>query len=103
VIGIANEHSIATGCATAFRAARARLATTYLNDKAEPFTRPVTDRLGCEAAMPCDVRVPGELEAVFARIASLWGSLDFRARSWLRPRPAASATPISTPRVATGR
>lgn len=59
VIGIANEHSIAAGCAEAFSKAGARLAATYLNAKAEPFVRAVTDKLGCEIVLPCDVREPG--------------------------------------------
>lgn len=81
VIGIANEHSIATGCARAFRAAGATLAATYLNDRAERFVRPVTDELECPIVMPCDVREPGQLEAVFARIHSEWGGLDFLLHS----------------------
>lgn len=77
VVGIANETSIATGCAEAFRAAGAELAVTYLNDKAEPFVRPVADRLGAAIVVPLDVRIPGQMEAVFERIASEWGKLDF--------------------------
>lgn len=77
VVGIANETSIATGCAEAFRAAGAELAVTYLNEKAEPFVRPVADRLGAAIMVPLDVRIPGQMEAVFERIASEWGKLDF--------------------------
>lgn len=77
VVGIANEHSIATGCATVFRAAGAELAITYLNDHAEPFVHPVTQALGSCIVLPCDVRIPGQLEAVFERIAKDWGRLDF--------------------------
>ncbi|MCX4145119.1 MULTISPECIES: enoyl-ACP reductase FabI [Paraburkholderia] len=77
VVGIANEHSIATGCATVFRAAGAELALTYLNDKAEPFVCPVAQTLGSRIVLPCDVRIPGQLEAVFERIAKDWGRLDF--------------------------
>jgi enoyl-[acyl-carrier protein] reductase I len=77
VVGIANEHSIATGCATVFRAAGAELAVTYLNDKAEPFVRPVAQALGSCIVLPCDVCIPGQLEAVFERIAKDWGRLDF--------------------------
>jgi enoyl-[acyl-carrier protein] reductase I len=76
-VGIANEHSIATGCATVFRAAGAELAVTYLNDKAEPFVRPVAQALESSIVLPCDVRIPGQLEAVFERIAKDWGRLDF--------------------------
>lgn len=81
VVGIANDHSIAAGCAEAFAAAGARLAATYLNAKAEPYVRPVTDRLGCEIVVPCDVRIAGQLEAVFERIRSKWGCLDFLLHS----------------------
>ncbi|ANB77846.1 enoyl-ACP reductase (plasmid) [Paraburkholderia phytofirmans OLGA172] len=77
VVGIANEHSIATGCATVFRAAGAELAVTYLNDKAEPFVRPVAQALESCIVLPCDVRIPGQLEAVFERIEKDWGRLDF--------------------------
>jgi enoyl-[acyl-carrier protein] reductase I len=77
VVGIANDSSIATGCARAFANAGATLAATYLNDKALPYVRAVTDSLACNLLLPCDVRVPGELEAVFARIEQEWGQLDF--------------------------
>jgi enoyl-[acyl-carrier protein] reductase I len=77
VAGIANEHSIAAGCAQAFHNAGAQLAATYLNDKALPYVRAVTDPLDVELLAPCDVRKPGELEALFERIRTAWGSLDF--------------------------
>ena len=81
VVGIANGHSIAAGCATAFRQAGAELALTYLNDKALPFIRPVADGLGTALLLPCDVRIPGQLDTVFARIAQEWGRLDFLLHS----------------------
>jgi enoyl-[acyl-carrier protein] reductase I len=77
VVGIANQSSIATGCARAFAAAGAEFAATYLNEKSLPFVRPVTDVLGCKLLLPCDVQVPGQLEAVFERITKEWGRLDF--------------------------
>lgn len=81
VVGIANEHSIATGCAQAFRAAGAELAITYLNAKAEPFVRPLAEAMQAPIIVPCDVRVPGELEAVFERLTREWGRLDFLLHS----------------------
>jgi len=77
VVGIANQSSIAAGCARAFTSAGAELAATYLNEKSLPFVKPVTDALGCKLLLPCDVRVPGQLETVFERISSEWGKLDF--------------------------
>ena len=81
IIGIANGQSIAAGCAEAFAQAGARLAATYLNAKAEPFVRTVTDRLPCEIVLPCDVREQGQLEAVFDAVKSKWGGLDFLLHS----------------------
>ena len=81
IVGIANEHSIAYGCAKVLREAGAELAATYLNAKAEPYVRPLAEKLACPIIVPCDVRVPGELEAVFARIGSEWGRLDFLLHS----------------------
>jgi enoyl-[acyl-carrier protein] reductase I len=81
VVGIANESSIATGCAEAFQQAGATLGASYLNNKARPFTEAVTQRLGMDWIAPCDVRVPGELEALFDRVKTEWGGLDFLLHS----------------------
>ena len=77
VVGVANEASIAAGCARAFRAAGAELALTFLNDKARPWVEPVAQEVGAPLFLPCDVREPGQLEAVFDRITAEWGRLDF--------------------------
>ena len=77
IVGIANDQSIAFGCAKALRDAGADLAVTYLNAKAEPHVRPLAEDLGCELVLPCDVREPGQLEAVFDEITRVWGRLDF--------------------------
>ena len=77
IIGIANSQSVAYGCAEAFVRAGASLAVTYLNSKAEPYVRPLAERLECPIIVPCDVREPGQLEAVFTHIRGAWGRLDF--------------------------
>lgn len=81
VVGIANEHSIAYGCAEALVAAGAEVAVTYLNAKAEPYVRPLAEALGSPIVVPCDVREPGQLEAVFERVKQDWGRLDFLLHS----------------------
>ncbi len=81
VVGIANENSIACGCARAFRAQGAELAVTYLNDKAEPHVKPVAEDLGASMFMPLDVSRDGEIEAVFSQIGRQWGSLDILLHS----------------------
>jgi len=77
VVGIANDSSIAYGCAKAFRALGAELAVTYLNAKAERHVKPLADELEASLFLPLDVRGEGELEAVFAAIQEKWGKLDF--------------------------
>ena len=77
VVGIANEHSIAAGCALAFHAAGAKLAVTYANEKSKPFIAPVVARLDAPIFMPLDVEADGQLEAVFDAIKREWGQLDF--------------------------
>lgn len=76
VCGIANEHSIAYGCAKAFRELGAQLAITYATEKAKPHVEPLAKELGAEIFMPLDVSKPGEMDAVFQQIESRWGSLD---------------------------
>lgn len=77
VVGIANSHSIAWGCARAFHQAGASLAVTYLNEKALPFVRPLAEQLDAPLILPLDVRDDAQLEAVFGAIDQKWGKLDF--------------------------
>jgi len=81
VVGVANEHSIAYGCAKAFREVGADLAITYLNDKARPFVEPLAKALQAPLLLPLDVSKEGELEAVFDEIKSQWGALDILVHS----------------------
>jgi enoyl-[acyl-carrier protein] reductase I len=77
VVGIANEHSIAYGCARIFRRCGAELAVTWLNDKARPHVEPLARELGAPLAMALDVEQPGAMEAVFDAVRERWGRLDF--------------------------
>ena len=77
VVGIANEHSIAYGCARMFRGCGAELAVTWLNDKARPYVEPLARELAATIMMPLDVEQPGAMEAVFDTIRERWGRLDF--------------------------
>jgi enoyl-[acyl-carrier protein] reductase I len=76
IVGIANDQSIAYGCADAFRASGADLAITWLNDKARPHVEPLGQALGAEITAPLNVENEGELEAVFEEIGRRWGKLD---------------------------
>ncbi|MGE5666704.1 MAG: enoyl-ACP reductase FabI [Betaproteobacteria bacterium] len=81
VIGVANEHSIAYGCAKAFRELGADLAITYLNEKARPYVEPLARELEAPIFLPLDVGTPGSLEAVFDAVRSQWGKLDVLVHS----------------------
>lgn len=81
IVGIANDKSIAWGCARAFRAFGADIAVTYLNEKARPHVEPLARELEAPILMPLDMSAPGEVEAVFARIGEEWGKLDFVVHS----------------------
>src|SRR5688572_14757868 len=81
IVGIANDRSIAWGCARAFHAFGAELAITYLNEKARPYVEPLAREVESQIFMPMDVSVPGQLEAVFDRVGETWGELDFVVHS----------------------
>ena len=99
IVGIANDQSIAWGCAKAFRALGAELAITYLNDKAKKFVEPLAREIGAPIGMPLDVRVAGQTEAVFERIRKDWGRLDFLVHSIaFSPKDALGGRVVDVPR-----
>ena len=87
------RHSIAYGCAKAFRMAGAELAISWLNEKARKHVEPLARELEAPIVGELDVTVPGQLEAMFDQIRSKWGhdilvhsiafapKADFRAAS----------------------
>jgi enoyl-[acyl-carrier protein] reductase I len=76
VVGVANEHSIAWGCAKALKSQGADLAITWLNDKAEPHVRPLAEQLGADIVGALDVSHQEQAAAIFTEIAERWGRLD---------------------------
>ncbi|MEN0074778.1 MAG: enoyl-ACP reductase FabI [Paracraurococcus sp.] len=81
VTGIANDQSIAWGCARAFHKLGAELAITYLNEKARPHVEPLAQAVAAPLFLPLDLRTEGELDSVFAHIGAAWGRLDFLLHS----------------------
>src|SRR3954451_16464841 len=69
ITGIANDQSIAWGCAQALHLLDADVAVTYLNEKAKPYVEPLARQLDSPLLLPLDVRAEGQLEAVFDRVA----------------------------------
>jgi len=81
VVGVANDSSIAYGCAKAFRELGADLALTYLNEKARSHVEPLARELDAALFLPLDVSVAGQLEAAFEAVAKQWGQLDILVHS----------------------
>jgi len=77
VIGVANEDSIAFGCASKLRAFGAEIALTYINDKAKSYVLPLAQQLDATILLPLDVTEPEQVKNVFNEIKNQWGSLDF--------------------------
>jgi enoyl-[acyl-carrier protein] reductase I len=99
IVGIANDQSIAWGCAKAFRAFGADLAVTYLNEKAKKHVAPLAEALEAPIFLPLDVNAPGQMEAVFERIAKEWGKLDFVVHSIaFSPKDALHGRVVDVPR-----
>ena len=81
IVGVANANSIAFGCAAKLRAFGAELGLTYVNEKTRSYVAPLAAEIQASFLMPLDVESPGELEAVFERIRTQWGSFDFLIHS----------------------
>jgi enoyl-[acyl-carrier protein] reductase I len=81
VIGVANEHSIAWGCAQAMHRAGAEIAMTYLNEKARTFVEPLAQAVDARLFMPLEVRDPAQVDALFDRLSAEWGRLDILVHS----------------------
>ncbi len=77
VMGVANDRSIAWGIAKAVHDQGARLAFTYQGEALEKRVRPLAESLGAPLVLPCDVSSDESLDSVFARLAEVWGKLDF--------------------------
>ena len=81
VIGVANDRSIAWGCAKAMRKAGAEIAMTYLNDRARPHVEKLAQELETPVFLPLEVRDAAQMDALFDAIANRWGRLDILVHS----------------------
>ncbi|MEX0430442.1 enoyl-ACP reductase FabI [Spiribacter insolitus] len=77
VTGLANENSIAYGCARALSALGAEFMVTYASPRAERFVTPLAEAMGNPEYQLCDVQDPDSLAGLFRRAEERWGRLDF--------------------------
>ena len=101
VVGIANENSIAWGCAKAFRAFGAEVAVTYLNEKAKKFVAPLAKELEAPIFLPLDVNAPARWRRSSSRFPSNGASsISWSIRSPFRPRTPCRAASSTSPATA---
>src|SRR6516164_7203779 len=81
IVGVANDRSIAWGCARAMHQSGAEIAMTYLNDRARPYVEPLALAVNASLLLPLEVRDPAQADALFEAIASQWGRLDILVHS----------------------
>jgi enoyl-[acyl-carrier protein] reductase I len=77
IMGIANSRSIAWGIAKACRAQGAEIAITYQGDALKKRVEPLAQEIGAQVLGHCDVSDATTIDAVFATVQKIWGSLDF--------------------------
>jgi enoyl-[acyl-carrier protein] reductase I len=99
VTGIANDRSIAWGCAAAMRKAGAEIAMTYLNERAKPHVEPLARQVEAPVFLPLEVRDPAQMDAVFDAIAKTWGRLDILVHAIaFAPKEALQGRVVDCPR-----
>ena len=77
VVGVANDQSIAYGCAKAFRTVGADIAITWLNERARPMWSHSARELEAPIMGRSTSPIPGELEAMFDQIRTKWGQVGY--------------------------
>ena len=99
IVGVANDRSIAWGCAEAMHRSGAEIAMTYLNDKARPYVEPLASAVEASLLMPLEVREPAQVDSLFEAIAAKWGRLDILVHSIaFAPRQALEGRVTDCPR-----
>src|SRR6201995_4073511 len=77
IMGVANNRSIAWGVAEALHDAGAELAFSYQGDLFKKRVTPLVAPLNPAALIDCDVTNAASIDAAFAELERVWGTLDF--------------------------
>lgn len=80
IVGVANEHSIAWGCARVLAARGAQLVLSCLNEKAQAVVAPLAASLPATLRV-CNVEHPGALAQLVDDAVAELGGLDFVVHS----------------------
>lgn len=77
IMGLANDKSIAWGIAKACADQGAELAFSYQGEVFKKRVEPLIASIGASEMIDCDVSDEASLDALFARLEQVWGTLDF--------------------------
>ena len=77
IMGVANDRSIAWGVAKVLHEAGAELAFSYQGDLFKKRVTPLVAPLNPAALIDCDVTDAASIDAAFAELERVWGTIDF--------------------------
>ena len=77
IMGLANDKSIAWGIAKALAEQGAEIAFSYQGETLMKRVEPLITSIGMSEMVECDVGDEASVDALFARLATLWGKIDF--------------------------
>jgi enoyl-[acyl-carrier protein] reductase I len=77
IMGVANDRSIGWGIAAKLAEQGADLAFTFQGEALQKRVVPLAASVGSDLVLPCDVTDEASVDAVFDRLKSEWGTLDF--------------------------
>ena len=77
IMGLANDKSIAWGIAKALAEQGAEIAFSYQGETLMKRVEPLITSIGMSEMVECDVSDEASVDALFARLATLWGKIDF--------------------------
>ena len=81
ILGLANNKSIASGIANAFKEQGARLAFNYVGDAIKKRVEPLSEELGGEFTFQCDVTDDAQIQAAADLVKEKWGEVDILVHS----------------------
>jgi hypothetical protein len=76
IFGVANERSIAWGITKAFHREGATIGLSYAGDAFKDRVMPLAPQVGATFVEPCDVGKDDQIDALFAKAKSQFGTID---------------------------
>ena len=77
VMGVANDKSIAFGIASQLAAQGADMAFAYMGESLLKRVKPLSESIGVKNLIECDVTNDASMDAAFAKLKEIYGTIDF--------------------------